>query len=89
MSPFDPAANFLLATTDYSSLFEPALSGGETDYRCKGCREIVKRWRRLDHWQTHKTIQARLEAARKEHLRVERAANLALARQQRKEQKAA
>jgi hypothetical protein len=91
MDSFDPAADFLLHQPSYESLFEAANSrmGEELDYRCKGCRQIVKRWRRLDHWQTHRTLQARQDEARKVELAAERKANLARARQLRKENKAA
>ena len=80
---FDPACEFLLTSNNHESLFE--LSGpGEYNHRCKGCRQIVKRWRRLDHWQTHRTMLARAEVARKAQLRVDRLEALARAREARK-----
>jgi hypothetical protein len=79
IATFDPACDFLLVS-DYVSLFEQAHSTDETVFRCKGCRQIVKRWRRLDHWQTHRTLQARQMEDRKAELRLARVENMRRAR---------
>jgi len=88
IATFAPACEFLLTSNNHESLYE--LSGaGEDDHRCKGCRQIVKRWRRLDHWQTHRTLLARAEVARKAQIKVERLEALARAREARKAAKEA
>lgn len=87
MTTFDPACEFLLTSTNHESLFEQA--GDETEHRCKGCRQIVKRWDRLDHWHDHKIASAFAEVARKALLRVESQKALARAREARRTEKAA
>jgi hypothetical protein len=92
MSRFDPACEFLLTQNNHESLFEPAVSGGEIDYRCKGCRQITKRWLRLSHWQDHRKSLEKQQEARRAVLKAERLSALARAREARriaKEAKAA
>jgi hypothetical protein len=76
---FDPQCDFLLRG-DCESLFETAGRNGYT-LRCKGCREVVNRWDRLEHGQNHVIERVAAKAA-------ERIANLAAARAARKEKAA-
>ncbi len=89
MSSFDPACEFLLTQNNHESLFEPAVSGGEIDYRCKGCRQITKRWLRLSHWQDHRKSLEKQQEARRAALRAERANTLANYRKAKREAKEA
>jgi len=87
LSPsFDPACDFLLASSDHESLFERS-GPGEIDHRCKGCRQIVKRWDRMAHWAGHKQALRDAEQARKAQLVKDRVQNLARAREARRRAK--
>ena len=61
----DPAFAFLLKA-QYENFFEKASARViETDWRCKGCSEIVPQWKRREHFAAHKSNQTMIhEAAR-------------------------
>jgi len=45
-----------LLTLNFSNLFEPKSAApgiGELYFRCKGCKDIIERWNREDHFQAH------------------------------------
>jgi hypothetical protein len=81
---FDPSCEFLLTQNNHESLFEPAVSGGEIDYRCKGCREITKRWLRENHWMDHRHSLEKQQEARREAVKAERLSALARGREARR-----
>lgn len=81
---FDSACEFLLTQNSYESLFEPAISGNEIDYRCKGCRQITKRWLRESHWQVHRDSLEKQQEARRALLKAERLSALARGREARR-----
>lgn len=58
LKDFDPSALFLLEF-QYPNLFEPARAD-QVDkwvYRCKGCRKLVTRVERKEHFEDHKREQ--------------------------------
>ena len=81
---FDPACEFLLTQNNHESLFEPAVSGGEIEFRYKGCRQITKRWLRLKHWQDHRKSLEKQQEARRALIKAERLSALARAREARR-----
>jgi hypothetical protein len=80
---FDPAAAFLLDLS-WDQLFEPASAAvTNTDYRCKGCREIVKLGRRERHHHQHvreRQAQIKNERAKLKRERLKRLAEARAAR---------
>lgn len=57
---FDPAAAFLL-DLGWENLFDP--TGKPTEWRCKGCDEIVRMTKRREHHAGHKQARRRLNFA--------------------------
>lgn len=50
---FDSAAIFYLGMLP-DNLFEPAHSTDDSAYRCKGCRAVIGRREKAEHFETHK-----------------------------------
>lgn len=78
MESFYKPAEFLL-DLQFPNLFEQSDRQG-TNFRCKGCGEIVKLWERERHFNHHRGIRRRQETMRKQRIARERAAWLAKAR---------
>lgn len=86
---FDPAAAFLLRMP-FVNLFEEVSAGVgcDSNFRCKGCRVVVSRRKREQHWRQHRRSYERREARNREETRVARTKRLAKAREARQEPQA-
>lgn len=84
MGGFEPAAEFLLGM-NWQNLFEPATAlPDSTEYRCKGCREVVAISDREKHFRKEVRALASRNTARKRELDKERVERLRVARRLRR-----
>ena len=77
MKGFDPAAEFLLDLA-WPNLFDP--TPYDDMLRCRGCDDLVGRWKAAGHHEDHRRQRAREARKRREALTRQRVANLRRAR---------